>query len=436
MGSRAADDAETREIVSVAELTAAIKGILEPAFGGLWVRGEVSNFRRQSSGHLYFSLKDEEAQISAVMFRSDAARVEAEVRNGMQALVYGRITVYGPRGNYQLVVRTLEDDGLGRLRAAFEALKRQLSAEGLFSQDRKQPLPSLPRTVAVVTSPSGAALRDFLRILLRRDWRGTIRLFPARVQGSEAAPEIEAQLDLISRHRLADLAVVMRGGGSLEDLWPFNEERVVRAVARCQVPVISAVGHEIDFCLSDFVADVRAETPSAAAELITSGQLAYLERLERARERFADRVGDELLRMRNRLELLAARLKQYAPENRLEQAFLRLDDLSYRLRAVLQRAIAERRYRLDRAVGKFDRIDPERQLRWARERLDHIQVRLDNVHPRAPLSRGYAIIRKASGRVATGPSDLPPGSDFFVEMADGTIAAEVKVKREQSEFEF
>ena len=253
-------------IESVSEFTRRVKTLLERGIAPAWVRGEVSNLRAQASGHLYFSLKDAGAQLSAVLFRGDAARQKVPVRDGLQVIVFGELNVYEVRGQYQLIVRSVVEDGVGRLQREFEALKKRLAGEGLFAPERKRPIPSLPATVGFITSPTGAAVKDFLRILTRRGWRGRVVILPAKVQGAEAAPEMIGMLELAAALGIFDLLVIGRGGGSIEDLWAFNEEALVRAVAACPVPVISAVGHEIDFTLCDFAADVRAETPSAAAD--------------------------------------------------------------------------------------------------------------------------------------------------------------------------
>jgi exodeoxyribonuclease VII large subunit len=255
----------SNDIYTVTALTREIKSLLESTFPVVSLRGEISNLRQQQSGHVYFSLKDSGASISCVCFRNDANRLGVRLRDGLQIVGVGRVAVYEPRGNYQVIFRTIQEDGVGRLQQAFLELKQKLEAEGLFDKARKQPLPRLARTIAFVTSDSGAALRDFISILRRRDWQGRLIVIPARVQGQEAAPEIVRGIQLANAEQLCDLLVIGRGGGSLEDLWPFNEESVARAVAASAIPVISAVGHETDFTLSDFAADFRAETPSAAA---------------------------------------------------------------------------------------------------------------------------------------------------------------------------
>ncbi|HRP05712.1 MAG TPA: exodeoxyribonuclease VII large subunit, partial [Opitutaceae bacterium] len=287
-------------VATVTEFTRRVKGLLESQIPPGWVRGEVSNLRRQSSGHVYFSLKDAGAQLSAVLFRGDAQRQSVELRDGQQVVVFGEISVYEARGNYQLIARVIVDDGVGKLQREFEALKRKLQAEGLFERERKRALPEMPRTVGFITSPTGAAVRDFIQILRRRNWRGRVVVLPAKVQGVGAAEEMVAMLGQAAAMELFDILVIGRGGGSLEDLWAFNEEVLVRAVAASSVPIISAVGHEIDVTLCDFAADVRAETPSAAAELISSRFVACNERLGQAGEALLRRVESEFSMLQRR----------------------------------------------------------------------------------------------------------------------------------------
>src|SRR6478735_4457457 len=275
---------EGSRVQTVTEFTRRVKDLLKGGLPPGWVRGEVSNLRAQASGHVYFSLKDAGAQLACVLFRGDAARQSVKLRDGLQVVAYGEVDVYEARGQYQFIVRALIDDGAGRLQQELERLKQQLAAEGLFAPENKMPLPLRPRTVGFITSGTGAAVQDFIRILTRRGWTGRLVVLPARVQGEGAAAELAAMIRTAEALAIFDLIVIGRGGGSIEDLWAFNEEPLVRAVAVCGVPIISAVGHEIDFTLCDFAADVRAETPSAAAELISSNYLAMVERVTRAGE--------------------------------------------------------------------------------------------------------------------------------------------------------
>jgi exodeoxyribonuclease VII large subunit len=408
---------------TVTELTREIKALLEANFQEVKLRGEVSNLRRQSSGHLYFSLKDKHASISCVCFRADAMRLKVQLRDGLQILGIGRINVYEPRGNYQVIFRVIEEDGIGRLQQAFLELKEKLSREGLFDPQRKQPLPKLPATIGFVTSESGAALRDFISILRRRQWSGRLIVIPARVQGPEAAPEIVRGIELANTHSLCDLLVIGRGGGSLEDLWPFNEESVARAVAASRLPVISAVGHEIDFTLSDFAADFRAETPSAAAEWITSAHQALLEKASVLDARFREASNRHLERLGHRLSLASLGLRHQHPRNRIDQSALRLDDLQGRLEQVLQFALGDKSRRVQLLQSRFTSIRPKKFLDHNREKLRQIGLRLINNSHQATLRRGYAIIRGEQQAVVSDANEVPTGGACVVEMRDGQFEA-------------
>jgi exodeoxyribonuclease VII large subunit len=419
--------------LTVTELTRAIKGLLEEHFPVVRLRGEVSNFRQQASGHLYFTLKDSAAAISCVCFRGDAARLRLRLRDGMQVVGTGRVAVYEPRGNYQVIFRLLEEDGLGRLQQAFLELKEKLAAEGLFDAARKRPLPQLPRTIGFVTSESGAALRDFVSILRRRRWGGRLIVIPARVQGAGAAAEIAAGVVAANRLALCDLLVIGRGGGSLEDLWPFNEEIVARAVANSAIPVVSAVGHEIDFTLSDFAADHRAETPSAAAELVTSAWRQYRDRAESLAGRLHEGAARHLERKGHRLALAGAHLRTQHPRNRLEQAALRLDDLQGRLGQTLAATLRHSSQRLRHARARFQSLRPEAQLRHARESLRQLGLRLRNNSHQATLRRGYAIVRDGAANVVGDAAAIAPGTGFTVEMRDGRFPASRKPEKSRQD---
>jgi exodeoxyribonuclease VII large subunit len=407
---------------TVTELTRAIKGLLEEQFPEVTLRGEISNLRQQPSGHIYFSLKDSGSAISCVCFRGDAMRLKVQLKNGLQVLGTGRITVYEPRGNYQIIFRTIEEDGIGRLQQAFIQLKQKLEAEGLFDPERKQALPQLARTIGFVTSDTGAALRDFISILRRREWAGRLIVIPARVQGQEAAPEIVAGIEAANLHNLCNLLVVGRGGGSLEDLWPFNEESVARAIAASRIPVISAVGHEIDFTLSDFAADFRAETPSAAAEWITSARQAFLDRTETLKNRFNLGLDRLMERFGHRLSMAGKGLLHQHPRNRLDQAALRLDDLQGRLGQSLVQSLKDNHQRLKLAENRFHSLRPEKQLDLCRESLRQLRLRLSSNSHQGTLKRGFAMIR--SGKAVLGETGaIPPGTAFEVEMRDGAFKA-------------
>lgn len=405
---------------SVSEFTRRVKTLLEGGIRPGWVRGEVSNLRAQASGHVYFSLKDAGAQLSAVLFRGDAARQTVKLRDGLQVIVYGEVSVYEARGQYQLIVRVVIEDGVGRLQREFEALKARLAAEGLFAAERKRAIPAMPRCVGFITSPTGAAVQDFLRILTRRGWRGRVVVLPAKVQGEDAAAEMVKMLALAQELGIFDLLVIGRGGGSLEDLWAFNEEPLVRAVVACAVPVISAVGHEIDFTLCDFAADARAETPSAAAELISSEFVASVERVDRAREEMKSALEGAVARAVERLDHARSRLRLLSPAAQIEQGYLRLDDLANRLGAALRASVQGRRQQLADARARLERASPETRVQLESQRLLSLWKRLQAASPASVLNRGFAIMRDDDGKPVTRRAKVRPGQRLGAEFADGT----------------
>lgn len=415
---------------SVTEFTRRVKALIEGGLKPGWVRGEVSNLRVQASGHVYFSLKDAGAQVRAVMFRGDAARQTTKLREGGQVVVYGEASVYEARGEYQLIVRAVVDDGTGRLQREFEALKARLAAEGLFEKERKRAMPRLPRTVGFVTSPTGAAVQDFLRILARREWRGRVVVLPAKVQGEGAAAECAAMIAAANDPAACgvkfDLLVVGRGGGSLEDLWAFNEEVLARAVAASRVPVISAVGHEIDFTLCDFAADARAETPSAAAELISSGFVAETERLARLARALEGEAESALGAARERLDGLGARLKLLSPAAQVERGWLRLDDLRNRAESAVAHAMQARRHDAALLGGRLAAVSPTRRIEAESQRLLGLWKRLQAASPASVLNRGFAIIRDTEGRPVTRAARLQAGERIGIEFGDGRGAARVE----------
>jgi exodeoxyribonuclease VII large subunit len=403
----------------VTEFTRQVKALLEGGIEPCWVRGEVSNLRVQPSGHVYFSLKDAGAQLSAVMFRAQAARQTVKLRDGLQVVAFGSVGVYEPRGQYQLNVKTLVDDGVGALQREYEALKRRLADEGLFDAARKKAIPRMPATVGFVTSPTGAAAQDFMRILIRRGWRGRVVVLPAKVQGEGAAAEMVEMLQLAERLGIFDLVVIGRGGGSIEDLWAFNEEPLVRAVAACAIPTISAVGHEIDFTLCDFAADVRAETPSAAAELISSEFVRLAERASSAGQAIAAAVGEAVNRARERLAHGRSRLRLLSPAAQVERGYLRLDDMANRLGSALRGSVHLRRQRLSGAASRLDRASPETRVQIASHQLLSLWKRLQGASPGSVLNRGFAIVRDDAGRPVTRKAAITPGQRLEAEFADG-----------------
>lgn len=417
---------DSGRVQSVTEFTRRVKELLTDGLPPCWVQGEVSNLRVQASGHVYFSLKDAGAQLACVLFRGDAARQSVKLRDGLHMLAYGEVDVYEARGQYQLITRALIEHGAGRLRQEFEQLRQRLAAEGLFAADRRQPLPLLPRTVGFITSPTGAAVQDFIRILRRRRWTGRLVVLPARVQGEGAADEMIAMLRTAEALGIFDLLVIGRGGGSLEDLWAFNEEPLVRAVAACGLPVISAVGHEIDTTLCDFAADVRAETPSAAAELISSQYLNCVERLDNAGGSLDDIAATRLQHARQQLDHQRSRLRLLSPAAAVEQSHLRLDDLRNRLAAALRASVQHRRQSLTAVQARLAATSPEKRVQLESHRLLALWKRLESASPRSVLLRGYAIVRDEAGRPVARAKAVRSGQPLVNEFHDGKVRVRVE----------
>ncbi len=435
-------------VLTVSELTADLKALLEGRYASLHVTGEISNLRRPSSGHVYFTLKDAGACITAVMFRSQARLLKFSIEQGLSVVVRARLSVYEPQGAYQLVCDSVEPTGVGALMLAFEQLKARLAAEGLFDSSRKRPLPRVPRRIGVVTSTAGAALRDFLRTLHRRFPNLPVLIAGSRVQGDGAASEIARAVQLLGTQDV-DVIVVTRGGGSLEDLWAFNEEVVARAIATSPVPVVSAVGHEVDFTIADFVADVRAATPTAAAELIApvkselaANLLAHQARLLRAWESTREARQARLDRFRARLS---------DPRRLLDARRLSLDRLEARLLQTLRAANGQRAQALERARQRLERAHPrarllmfERAVATLQDRLIQAtrrglrtrvlsfhgsENRLNALSPLAVLSRGYALAFR-DGHLVKTATDLAAGQSLDLRFSDGTAEVRVeKVKR-------
>ncbi len=396
-----------REVLTVSALNRLVRQLIEDALGTLWVEGEISNLARPSSGHIYFSLKDASAQVRCAMFRQSTRRLGFEPDNGLQVLVRARVGLYEPRGEYQLVVEHMEPAGAGALRQRFEALKAKLAAEGLFDPERKRPLPRIPSRIGVITSPTGAALRDVLIALRRRLPAVEVLIYPTSVQGEKAAPEIVAALARASERRDCDLLILTRGGGSLEDLWPFNEEIVARAIAASTVPVISGVGHETDFTIADFVADLRAPTPSQAAELAVPDGMTYIGRLNgvgASLERFLRR------RLRDEQRLLDAllhRLGRTHPGVIVRDRQQRLDEFETRLKRAIGQAV---------------------QAIVTRAKL--IERGLEALSPLATLERGYAIVCLADdGTLVTRNEQAGKGARIDVRLASGALVATVDETR-------
>ncbi len=406
---------------SVTEFTRRVKHVLETGVRPSWVRGEVSNVRMQASGHVYFSLKDAGAQLSAVMFRGDAMRQTVKLRDGLQVVVYGEVSVYEARGQYQLIVRVVVDDGVGRLQREFEALKARLAAEGVFAAENKRAIPTMPLTIGFITSPTGAAVQDFARIIMRRKWCGRVVVLPAKVQGEGAATDMIAMLRLAEQLGVFDLLVIGRGGGSLEDLWAFNEEPLVRAVAACQLPIISAVGHEIDFTLCDFAADLRAETPSAAAELITSHFVGCADRVRQAQEAMTTLLDAGVRHARAELDHARSRLRLLSPAAQIEQGSLRVDDLANRLASALRHSTQMHRQRLGELRSLLAQRSPERRVQIESHRLLSLWKRLQGASPASILQRGFVMMKDESGRPVMRRAGVKPGQPLTAEFADGAL---------------
>lgn len=410
---------------TVTEFTRRIKALVENTFGGVWIRGEVSNLRIQSSGHAYFTLKDSGAQLAAVAFRGTLARAGTRLREGMQIVVFGQISIYEPRGNYQIIVRTFQEEGIGRLQEAFERLRRKLEAEGLFDKSLKRALPTLPRTIAFVTSPTGAAIRDFISILRRRDWVGRLIVIPAKVQGTGAAEEIVRGIAQANAIRDLELLVVGRGGGSLEDLWCFNEEIVARAVRASRVPVISAVGHEIDFTLSDFAADLRAETPSAAAEFISSARLEIADRFENASALLNDLTERAIQNFSQKLDLLESKLARHSPLSHLRLVRERLVGIASRIDSAITFQFTRSREKISRIGFSLEKQNPEHRVRLARLHLGQLATRLRTSGLESTLKRGFAVARDAStGKIIDRSCDVGFGQLVELEFSDGRTRVE------------
>ena len=415
---------DNRKIYRVGELTRLIKTALEKTFGEVWVQGEVSNVRRPSSGHIYFTIKDESAQISAVMFRGSQGRLKAPLTDGALVVAFGLISVYERSGAYQIVVRELEEAGKGSLHAAFEALKKKLQAEGLFAVERKKPLPLLPRHIGIVTSPTGAAIRDILKVLAGRFPNLHVMLAPVKVQGEGAAAEIAAAIEMLNRLGKADVMIVGRGGGSLEDLWAFNEEIVARAIAASKIPVISAVGHETDFTISDFVADLRAPTPSAAAERVVACKETLERQVTEMRRRLARAVQESVFSARHRLMVAAGSRVFAEPRDMVRQYARRMGEIWLRIRHSTQDALRETQQRVDDAGQR--RVNAlDRSVEAGRQDIKRLIAQLRALSPVSVLVRGYSITRGEDGRILRDASQVRAGQRVRTRLAAGEFESEV-----------
>ena len=448
MAKRAAIAPEAAEVMTVSELTRRVKNLLEFEVGRVWVSGEISNWRISPAGHSYFTLKDESSQLSAVMFKGKLARLPFEPEGGLEVIVRGLVTVYEQRGNYQILCDDMQPKGVGALQLAYEQLRNRLDAEGLFDEAHKKPLPMLPRRIGIVTSPTGAAIRDILNVIRRRYADVHILLYPARVQGDEAAAEIVEGIRTLDAYGV-DVMIVGRGGGSLEDLWPFNEEAVVRAIYEAKTPVISAVGHEIDVTLCDFVADLRAPTPSAAAELVVQEQETLANTVRALGQRLAAAMLYEIESGRRRLEHVRRSVVFQRPEGLFREQRQHSDELRMRLEGAMAFGLDDARRRVDRAAHAMALLSPAKQVQHAAQQFAAFKLRLvqagraavdrrraafgptvaqlDALSPLAILSRGYAIARKLPGNaLVRDAADLRPKDMLNLRFGRGSATVVVK----------
>ncbi|MDJ0749970.1 MAG: exodeoxyribonuclease VII large subunit [Woeseiaceae bacterium] len=433
--------------ISVSQLNRRAKSLLEQGIPKLWVEGEISNMARPASGHIYFSLKDEKAQVRAAWFRQRQRGPAIGFKNGDKVLAFGRVSVYEARGDYQLIVEQLEPAGEGVLKQRFDALKKKLLAEGLFDEDRKQPLPGLPTRIGVITSPSGAALHDILSVLGRRFPAVPVVVYPAAVQGDAAPGELIAALDAAIRRNECDVLIIGRGGGSLEDLWAFNDEALARAIAECPIPIVSAVGHEVDFTITDFVADLRAPTPSVAAETVVPDQHDWLRRIATLTARLA-RVGERNVEDRaQQIDWLTRRLLSVSPSATLRRQQDSLRENRARLAGAVRQLLLKRRgdveFRRRELVQQSPALAVERtigRLASMRQRLgtgahelvaglDHrvalLGRALHSVSPLATLDRGYAIVLDRDGKAMTDASTAQTGDEIRARLSKGELLANV-----------
>jgi len=433
------------EPLSISQLNLDAQGLLESSFPLIWLQGELSNFSRPASGHWYFSLKDTRAQINGAMFRNRNRLLDFAPQNGQQVLVRAKVTLYVPRGNFQIVVEHMEPAGQGALKAQFDALKAQLQSEGLFAQDRKQALPAWPSQIGVITSPSGAAIRDILQVLQRRCPSIPVVIYPAAVQGADAPAQLRQALGLAVTRNECDVLIIGRGGGSLEDLWAFNDEGLTRAVAECPIPIVSAVGHEVDTGLTDFAADLRAPTPSAAAELVSPDLSVVSQRLAGLHRRLRWVMAQQLRTPQERLRHLSQRLR--SPRQHLEQSSQRLDELHNRLQRQMQHHLTLLQGRLQPSQQRLARLSPERllldrqqqlaalnkrlpqpiqrQIQQQQVQLGGLSKRLQTASPLETLARGYSITFKGDDAVRS-VSQLQAGDTLTTRLVDGEVTARVE----------
>jgi exodeoxyribonuclease VII large subunit len=438
----------TRRIWPVRELVGLVRELVEQEYSDVWVEGEISNFRPAPSGHLYFTLKDADAQLPVVLFRRQAILLRFRPEDGLHVLVRGRVSVYEQRGQMQLVAETMEPVGAGSLQLAFEQLKERLKAEGLFDTARKRPLPAFPRAVGIVTSPTGAVIRDFLNIVARRHSGLSVLLFPVSVQGDQAPAEVEDAIASLNNSGLVDVIVLARGGGSLEDLAAFNSERVARAIASSNLPVVSAIGHETDFTIADFVADLRAPTPSAAAELITEAQHKIAEHLAQQDHRLERAANYQILQARQRLTRVPVSRAEARISTMLHHLAQHLEDLAFRQEDALNTQLHDQQRQVASLTAAVLHHNPRHALAHAREhlvacntrierslqrtlqraavRIGALDAHLHSLSPLAVLDRGYALVLDADGALVRSAAQIAAGDQLTTRLADGSFTSRVE----------
>ena len=443
---------DERHIFSVSELNQFARQLLEEAFPMIWLEAEVSNLVQPSSGHIYLTLKDNRAQVRAAMFRGNNRHLRFRPKNGDQVLVRGRLSLYAPRGDYQLIIDTMEEAGLGALQRAYEQLKNKLDAEGLFADSRKQPLPEHPRTVGVVTSPTGAAIQDIVSVLKRRFPLLPVIVYPCAVQGEDAPAQIIHAIETANARNECDVLIVGRGGGSLEDLWAFNNEALARTIYNSRIPIVSAVGHQIDFTIADFVADVRAPTPSAAAEMLSQDQQELIARFSAYEQLLLEKIRNTLTRKQQLVDWHQKRLKH--PGKQLEEQKQRLDLAETRLTAAMERRLKEQqrahhhwdqRLRLQspaKQISQHQKLIAQYEIRLARgirkqlttqqQRLGYNAQQLNAVSPLATLGRGYAIVKDPQGQILRSVESVKVGDEVSARLADGELQCKVTGSRADS----
>jgi len=415
-----------RRIYTVSELSAEVREMLERRFTDIWIEGEISNFKSSAAGHLYFTLKDDRAQLPAVCFRNAARFLRFRPENGKTFRARGRITAYEGRGEYQIIVEVLEPAGLGALQLAFEQLKEKLEKEGLFRAERKRPLPPLPRRIGIVTSPTGAALRDVLSVLKRRHNALDVLIYPSEVQGANAATQISDGIDYLSTKTDVDVILITRGGGSMEDLWPFNEERVARAIVRSEKPVISAVGHEVDFTIADFVSDLRAPTPSAAAEIVIQSKDVLSQRVSQLENRLQGSMRYRLSTLRHFLASKVGSRGFAVAEAQVRRLAQRVDDLGFRLLQLGRSGalMQSRAHRIELSESRLIHV-MEQTLQRSQQSFGRVAGTLDALSPLAVLDRGYSVCQTPDGRVVRDASEVEVNSAVRIRLGRGSLSAVV-----------